>query len=92
MENPITWRKSSYSGARGECVEVGWRKSSYSGIRGECVEVGWHKSTYSGPQGECVEVAEGPETFLRDTQHRSLAQVSVPSTEWTALLGAVTAE
>jgi hypothetical protein len=37
----ITWRKSSYSGAEGDCVEIGWRKSSYSGAEGECVEVGW---------------------------------------------------
>lgn len=37
-----TWRKSSYSGAQTECVEVGnaWRKSGYSGASGECVEVG----------------------------------------------------
>jgi hypothetical protein len=40
-----TWRKSSYSGSEGQCVEVAalagaqWRKSSYSGERGECVEV-----------------------------------------------------
>ena len=37
----ITWRKSSYSGGNGECVEIGWRKSSYSGGSGECVEIGW---------------------------------------------------
>lgn len=34
-----SWRKSSYSAANGECVEVGWRKSSYSDANGECVEV-----------------------------------------------------
>ena len=35
------WRKSSYSGGNGECVEVatGWRKSSYSDGNGDCVEV-----------------------------------------------------
>lgn len=37
----IQWRKSSYSGGNGDCVEVGWRKSSYSGNGEACVEVGW---------------------------------------------------
>jgi hypothetical protein len=34
------WRKSSYSGQTGSCVEVtAWRKSSYSGAVQNCVEV-----------------------------------------------------
>lgn len=35
------WRKSSYSGSTGECVELGvpWRKSSFSGATGDCLEV-----------------------------------------------------
>lgn len=35
----MTWRKSSFSGDNGACVEVGWRKSSFSGTNGDCVEV-----------------------------------------------------
>lgn len=36
----MTWRKSSYSGSNGNCVEVGlWQKASYSGSSGSCVEV-----------------------------------------------------
>jgi hypothetical protein len=35
----LVWRKSSYSGGNGDCVEVAWRKSSYSGGNGACVEV-----------------------------------------------------
>ena len=35
----IVWRKSSYSGGNGDCVEVGWRTSSHSGDNGDCVEV-----------------------------------------------------
>ncbi|MFE7526960.1 DUF397 domain-containing protein [Kitasatospora sp. NPDC057542] len=43
----IVWRKSSYSGAQSDCVEVAevvavpegeWRKSSYSGQGGNCLE------------------------------------------------------
>jgi hypothetical protein len=37
------WRRSSYSGGNGDCVEVApiaaWRRSSYSGGNGNCVEV-----------------------------------------------------
>jgi hypothetical protein len=35
----LIWRKSSYSTANGDCVEVGWRTSSYSANGGNCVEV-----------------------------------------------------
>jgi hypothetical protein len=42
MENPIgdkLWRKSSYSGNGGNCVEVApWHVSSYSGNGGDCAE------------------------------------------------------
>jgi hypothetical protein len=45
MTNPISsrahWRKSSYSGNNGNCVEVtDWRKSSFSSQNGNCVEAG----------------------------------------------------
>ncbi|GAA2984961.1 DUF397 domain-containing protein [Streptomyces lactacystinicus] len=46
----IVWRKSSYSGAQSNCVEVaGFVRA----------EVSWHKSSFSGAQSECVEVAVG---------------------------------
>ncbi|MEC3895972.1 DUF397 domain-containing protein [Nocardiopsis sp. LDBS1602] len=46
----------------------------------------WHKSSYSGARGDCVEVSEGPTTGVRDTRHRGLAELSVPASEWNALL------
>ncbi|MFD7364708.1 DUF397 domain-containing protein [Nocardiopsis alba] len=50
----------------------------------------WHKSSYSdGRGGDCVEVSEGPTTGIRDTRHRGLAELSVPASEWTALLTAL---
>jgi hypothetical protein len=35
----MEWRKSSFSGTGGNCVEVSWRKSSFSGDSGNCVEI-----------------------------------------------------
>ena len=52
----------------------------------------WRKSTYSGANNNCVEVVEGPETLVRDTQHRAAGHLAVPSAEWTALLNTVAAE
>ena len=37
----MIWRKSSFSGNGGNCVEVAWRKSSFSADNGGCVEVSW---------------------------------------------------
>ena len=68
-----TWRKSSYSGNAGNCVEVAvsWRKSSYSNDTG----------------GECVEVAETPSAVLvRDISHLHLDRRDFISAEWTSLL------
>jgi hypothetical protein len=34
------WRKSTYSGTNGSCVELAeWRKSTFSGTSGSCVEL-----------------------------------------------------
>jgi hypothetical protein len=40
------WRKSSYSGDQGNCVEAAVLTSAE-----------WHKSSYSGSAGNCVEIA-----------------------------------
>ncbi|MFE1079891.1 DUF397 domain-containing protein [Nocardiopsis alba] len=49
-------------------------------------ETPWHKSSYSNAAENCVEISEGPTTGVRDTRHRDLAELSVPASEWTALL------
>ena len=41
MTSGTVWRKSSFSGDNGNCVEVAWRKSSFSGDNGDCVEVAY---------------------------------------------------
>ncbi|MEV6233717.1 DUF397 domain-containing protein [Saccharopolyspora shandongensis] len=64
------WRKSSYSGAQADCVEVGWSKSSYSGSQSECVEVGW------APQVVGV----------RDTKDRDGAVLMFPRRQWAAFV------
>jgi hypothetical protein len=82
------WRKSSYSGNSGACVEVAtWRKSTYSGNNGaDCVEVAtWRKATYSGNNGgNCVEagVAARGSVLVRDTTNRDGAVLDIPAEAW----------
>lgn len=97
------WRKSSYSGSSGHCVEVAqvtyrrdWRKSSYSGSSSDCVEVaevtyepGWHKSSHSGSDSACVEVAEGARTLVRDTKNRDGGHLAVSPRAWAAFVRSV---
>ncbi|MFD7367390.1 DUF397 domain-containing protein [Nocardiopsis alba] len=50
----------------------------------------WKKSTYSTGAHNCVEArAIDQGAAIRDTQHRHLAELSLPNTEWTALLHAL---
>ncbi|MFB8765331.1 DUF397 domain-containing protein [Nocardiopsis alba] len=51
----------------------------------------WKKSTYSNGQGgNCVEArAIDQGAAIRDTQNRGLAELSLPNTEWSALLHAL---
>lgn len=70
MTDLITWRKSSYSGNGGDCVEVGWRKSSYSASNGDCVEVGRGQRTI----------------LVRDTKDRSGGTLGFPAAQWRSLL------
>ncbi|WP_084392632.1 DUF397 domain-containing protein [Nocardiopsis listeri] len=92
----MVWRKSSYSGVNGNCVEVAhfpsFHKSSYSGHDQNCVEVahiptGFRKSSHSGVNGDCVEVADLPcGAALRDSKHPTDGHIPFPSSEWDAFL------
>ncbi len=70
------WKKSSYTGNQGNCVEVAinWRKSSYSGRNGDCVEVGAHPAA----------VLHG----IRDSKNPDAAALFLPSSEWAAFVTA----
>ena len=90
------WRKSSFSGSSGSCVEVaaGWRKSSYSDANGNCIEVAsgdWRKSTYSDANGSCIEVATAePVVGVRDTKKHGAGPVlEFSAAAWQAFLTSV---
>jgi hypothetical protein len=36
---PDGWRKASYSGRVGNCIELNWRRSTFSGAGNDCVEL-----------------------------------------------------
>lgn len=57
------WRKSSYSGDAGNCVNVAiaWRKSSYSADAGNCVNVAAHGN------GIALRESDDPSVILTTT-------------------------
>jgi hypothetical protein len=69
------WRKSSYSGSEGECVEVAWRKSSHSGSQTNCVEVALTSEVVG----------------VRDTKDRGGGTLLVPAAVWQAFVTALPA-
>lgn len=88
----MEFRKASYSGSLGNCVEVGpWRKSSRSSPTGQCVEAAdFRKASYSVHNGGCVEVASG--VLVRDTTDRDGGMLTFTAGAWTAFLGTVKAQ
>lgn len=67
----IVWRKSSYSGGNGACIEVAWRTSSYSGGNGNCVEVA------ATPVG----------VLLRDSKNPGGPMLAVGAGRWREFVG-----
>jgi len=66
----VGWRKSSYSGSNGNCVEVSWRTSSYSGTNGNCVEVAW----------------PAQQVAVRDSKQQAGPALAFPTTAWHTFL------
>jgi hypothetical protein len=69
----VTWRKASYSGDDGGCVEVGvWRKSSFSGDNG----------------GACVEVASTGKSLVavRDSKDPNGPKLALTPPVWRAFI------
>ncbi|WP_017582080.1 DUF397 domain-containing protein [Nocardiopsis valliformis] len=71
----LEFKKSSYSGASEDCVEVAHIPSAF------------HKSSYSSDRVECVEVAELPcGAAVRDSKRPEAGHLPFPSSEWTGFL------
>jgi hypothetical protein len=67
------WRKSSYSGANGSCVEVAAE---------------WRKSTHSSANGSCVEVASNlpGAVAVRDSKDREGPKLAISDQAWSAFI------
>ncbi|MDQ3403730.1 MAG: DUF397 domain-containing protein [Actinomycetota bacterium] len=87
-----TWRKSSFSGNNGACVEVQWRTSSFSGNNGNCVQVRWRKSSFSGDNGACVEIDFADTVAVRDSKNPDHGRLAFSPSAWSAFLQEPTTE
>lgn len=70
-------------------IDTFWTKSSYSqGGASNCLEARWTKSSFSeGRNPNCIECrTDHGQVLVRDTKHRHLGHLQVPTTEWHAFL------
>ncbi|MER7582549.1 DUF397 domain-containing protein [Kitasatospora sp. NPDC097691] len=78
-----SWRRSSYSGQGGNCVEI----AACVPVPGP--EINWRKSSFSGAQSECVEIASGVTGVVpvRDSRDPDGPVLLFPADAWSSLLG-----
>jgi hypothetical protein len=70
-QHSAVWRKSSYSGYNGNCVEVAtWRKSGPSGSDGERIGVA---AAFEGA---------APEITIRDSKNPAGPRLGFPASAW----------
>lgn len=75
----IEWRKSSFSGAVGNCVEMAFgdfRKSSFSGAGNDCIELAF--GTGGGDEDGGIESDKNLMVGIRDTKHRNAGTLVLP--------------
>ncbi|MER7769415.1 DUF397 domain-containing protein [Kitasatospora sp. NPDC096140] len=78
----LEWRKSSYSGAQSDCVEM----AVVTAVPG----LEWHKSTYSGQGGNCVETQVRLATMaVRDSKDPGGPALLFPADAWSSFLAGV---
>ena len=73
MTTGLVWRKSSFSGGDGNCVELAWIKSSFSGNDANCVELAW----------------PGAEVVIRDSKNPAADHLTIPAPAFRRLLTSV---
>jgi hypothetical protein len=83
----VRWRKASFSGNNGACVEVGlWRKASYSGgYDSRCVEVSATYDTSISPHKS----GEGVLYLMRDSKDPDGPKLAFTTSEWDAFIKGV---
>ena len=85
------WRKSTYSYANGNCVEVAWRKASGSFANGDRIEVGWQKAQAGNGHSQCVEAGTGAcgMVHVRDSKDPGGPVLAFTRARWDAFIQGV---
>ncbi|MFD8757004.1 DUF397 domain-containing protein [Kitasatospora sp. NPDC059577] len=80
----VLWRKSSYSGQGGDCIEVAELPTAVAGDE-------WQKSSYSAQANDCVEVRQSvlSGTAVRDSKDPHGPALLFPANAWSSFLAGV---